>query len=58
MPVLLDTNVVSELMRKFPNPTVESWTSNHLLEDLFFSAVGEVELRYGAACRQDADDRR
>ena len=44
MPVLLDTNAVSELMLKFPNPTVEAWTSNHLLEDLFFSAVGEADL--------------
>ena len=46
---LLDTNVVSELIRKSPDPAVEAWPAGHPLEDLFFSAVGEAELRYGAA---------
>ena len=49
MVVLLDTNVVSELIRKSPDPAVEAWAGSHPLEDLFFSAVGEAELRYGAA---------
>ena len=49
MSVLLDTNVVSELIRKAPDPAVEAWAAGLTLEDLFFSAVGEAELRYGAA---------
>ena len=49
MSVLLDTNVVSELIRKSPDPTVEAWTAGLPLEEMFFSAVGEAELRYGAA---------
>ena len=49
MNVLLDTNVVSELMRKAPDPTVAVWAAGHRPESLFFSAVGEAELRYGAA---------
>ena len=49
MSVLLDTNVVSELMRKSPTPAVEAWAAGRPLEALFFSAVGEAELRYGAA---------
>ncbi len=49
MIVLLDTNVVSELIRKAPDPAVEAWAADHTLEDLFFSAIGEAELRYGAA---------
>ena len=49
MTVLLDTNVVSELMRKVPDPVVAVWAAGHRLEDLFFSAVGEAELRYGVA---------
>ena len=49
MVVLLDTNVVSQLVRKSPDPAVEAWAAGHPLEDLFFSAVGEAELRYGAA---------
>lgn len=49
MAVLLDTNVVSELIRKSPDPAVAAWAAGQPLEDLFFSAVGEAELRYGAA---------
>ena len=49
MAVLLDTNVVSELIRKMPDPAVEAWAAGHALGELFFSAVGEAELRYGAA---------
>ena len=47
--ILLDTNVVSELMRTSPDSAVEAWTASQPAEDLFFSAVGEAELRYGAA---------
>ena len=49
MAVLLDTNVVSELMRKVPDSAVAVWAAGRPLEDPFFSAVGEAELRYGAA---------
>ena len=49
MTVLLDTNAVSELMRKSPDPAAAAWVATRPLEDLFFSAVGEAELRYGAA---------
>lgn len=47
--ILLDTNVVSELMRTSPDPAVEAWTAGYDAEELFFSAAGEAELRYGAA---------
>ena len=47
--ILLDANVVTELMRKSPDPAVEAWIAGHPAEDLFFSAVGEAELRYDAA---------
>ncbi len=49
MTVLLDTNVVSELIRESPEPSVETWAAGLILETVFFSAVGEAELRYGAA---------
>lgn len=49
MTVLLDTNVVSELLRPSPSPTVESWVAGYQAADLHFSAVGEAELRYGVA---------
>ena len=47
MTLLLDTNVVSELLRKAPNPIVAVWAARDCLENLFFSAVGEAESRYG-----------
>ena len=47
--MLLDTNAVSELIRKAPAPPVAGWVSDHPVKDLFFSAVSEAELRYGAA---------
>ncbi|MDE2664188.1 MAG: type II toxin-antitoxin system VapC family toxin [Gemmatimonadota bacterium] len=49
MTTLLDTNVVSELIRKSPEPAVAAWASGHFVEDLFLSAVSEAELRYGVA---------
>ena len=41
--------MVSELIRRAPAAAVEAWVAGHPLEDLFFSAVGEAELRYAAA---------
>ncbi len=47
--IVLDTNVVSELIRPSPNPAVEQWVATRPAARLFFSAVGEAELRYGVA---------
>ena len=46
---LLDTNVVSELLRPSPEPVVEAWVGDRQATDLYFSAIGEAELRYGVA---------
>lgn len=47
--IVLDTNVISELMRSLPNPAVTNWIDKHPVESLFLSAVGEAELRFGIA---------
>jgi hypothetical protein len=47
--ILLDTNVVSELMRSAPAQTVLDWFAVHNAADLFISAVTEAELRTGVA---------
>ena len=47
--IILDTNVVSELMRPAPEPDVEAWVANQEAADLFLTAVTEAELRYGLA---------
>jgi predicted nucleic acid-binding protein len=47
--ILLDTNVISELMRPQPAQVVLDWFAAHDSATLFFSAIGEAELRTGAA---------
>ena len=47
--IVLDTNVISELMRTLPSPAVTSWIAKYPKASLFFSAVGEAELRFGIA---------
>ena len=49
MSLLLDTNVVSELLRPSPNPVVEGWVAARPAAELYFSAIGEAELLYGVA---------
>lgn len=45
--ILLDTNVISELMRPRPDPGVERWIAAKMATDLYISAITEAELRYG-----------
>lgn len=47
--ILLDTNVISELMRAEPAHIVLDWFGQHDAVDLFISAVTEAELRTGVA---------
>ena len=47
--ILLDTNVVSELMRPAPAGAVLAWFAAQDAADLYLSAIGEAELRRGAA---------
>ncbi len=46
---LLDTNVVSELMRPEPSPAVLAWIDGAGVESLALSAVSRWEIRYGLA---------
>lgn len=46
---LLDTNIISELLRPSPDPAVETWVGDRRATDLYFSTIGEAELRYGVA---------
>lgn len=47
--ILLDTNILSELMRAEPAQIVLDWFGNHDAGDLFISVVTEAELRTGVA---------
>ena len=55
--VLLDTNLVSELMRAEPSQIVLDWFGKHDAVDLFISAVTEAELRTGVAILPDGQRR-
>lgn len=47
MSFLLDTNVVSEVRRRSPNPQVVAWFAAQRQEDLYLSALTVGELRQG-----------
>jgi predicted nucleic acid-binding protein len=46
---LLDTNVVSELVRPRPNPGLVEWLAERDEDQVFLSVVTLAELRYGIA---------
>lgn len=45
--IVLDTNVVSELMRTGPDADVVDWVGGQTAINLYLSTVGEAELRFG-----------
>ena len=47
--IVIDTNVVSELMRLTPDPAVTAWFSVQDSAELYLTAITEAELRAGAA---------
>jgi len=47
--IILDTNVVSELLRPTPSPAVEAWLAAQDGATVFFTAIAEAELRLGVA---------
>lgn len=48
MSTLLDTNVLSELLRSAPEPMVLAWFAGQPSETLFVSAVTQAEMALGA----------
>lgn len=55
--ILLDTNVISELVRPVPEPAVQDFVRRHPPDSVFTSAICEAEIRYGLA-RMPAGRRR
>ena len=47
--IVLDTNVLSELMRPAPSAIVESWLASQPMQRLFTTAVTQAEIFYGLA---------
>ncbi len=47
--IIIDTNVISDLMRPNPEPAVEAWLGAQDGLGIFLTAISEAELRYGVA---------
>ena len=47
--IILDTNVISELMRPAPNPAVIAWIAVQPRSALFTTSVSQAEVFYGIA---------
>lgn len=50
---LLDTNILSELMRSVPYKAVLEWFESNTDSDFFISAVTEAEILTGIALLQE-----
>jgi len=55
--IVIDTHVISELMRPAPAPAVLAWFGAQNAGALYLTAVGEAELRRGAWIHPDAGRR-
>ncbi len=47
--IIVDTNVISELLRPTPAPQVEAWLAAQEGASIHFTTIGEAELRHGVA---------
>ncbi|WP_419553209.1 type II toxin-antitoxin system VapC family toxin [Candidatus Poriferisodalis sp.] len=56
--LILDTNVVSELMREHPRSEVLAWIDRQLTDDLYVTTVTEAEIRTGIAILPEETRRR
>jgi predicted nucleic acid-binding protein len=56
--ILLDTNVVSAVMQKHPEPAVVQWLNDQSSAEIWLPSVVVFELRYGAAIHPDPGRRR
>lgn len=52
--ILLDTNFISEPLRRTANPAVLAWIDAQRIETLYLAAVSLAELRFGIAAGQAA----
>ena len=48
--IILDTNVVSELMRPVPAPAVLRWVGAQPAANLFVTTITKAEILYGVQC--------
>ena len=56
--IILDTNVVSELIRPRPAVRVIDWVVRQVASRLYLSSISEAELRYGVEVLPEGSRRR
>jgi predicted nucleic acid-binding protein len=56
--ILLDTNVISEVLRPVPEPSVLDWLGNQPRSSLFTTTVTRGEILYGIRLLSDGKRRR
>jgi hypothetical protein len=56
--IVLDTNVISELVRQVPDPGVLTWLDSLEVADVATTAITAAELRYGVARLPDGQRKR
>ena len=49
MPIIVDTNVASEIGEPRAHPAVLAWWDRQPIQEMFTTAVTEAEMRYGLA---------
>lgn len=52
--IILDTNVLSELMRSQPNELVVQWIGTHKATNLFITTLTQAEILYGLELLPDS----
>ena len=58
MQYLLDTNIISEIVKTTPHPSVETWYEKIEEEDLFLSVITVGEIRKGVELKRQSDRKR
>ncbi len=56
--IVLDTNVISELMRPEPNPDVLAWAARQPRTELYTTDINRAEILYGIAALPEGRRRR
>lgn len=45
--IILDTNIISEMMKPVPNAIVFEWANQQMIADLYVSSITIAEISYG-----------
>ena len=56
--IVVDTNVVSELMKSSPDEAVRAWSNRHSASTLYTTSITEAEILYGVELMPDGKRRR